>query len=205
MAPWASRILSPNSRRDESGQNAAGPSMASPARTRHPSGRLTEADILDNAYGVPTLLPSTKASSSHTRSMSHPFPSLFTSKKSGSGKKSRDLGAESGDDAGVVSPALVRQTAQNPTAKQQVKVADKDLTTGKCITCDSMVRWPKELKVFRCTVCLTINDLKPVILEVRRGDGHRAPASMKPGNHHPGSPISQRSMLFYSFAQTDLH
>ncbi|PWW77571.1 HECT-domain-containing protein [Tuber magnatum] len=30
--------------------------------------------------------------------------------------------------------------------------------------CDCTVRWPSDLNVFRCTVCMTINDLKPVPL-----------------------------------------
>lgn len=30
------------------------------------------------------------------------------------------------------------------------------------MTCDSTVRWPQDLKTFRCTTCLTINDLEPV-------------------------------------------
>ncbi|CUS09549.1 unnamed protein product [Tuber aestivum] len=34
--------------------------------------------------------------------------------------------------------------------------------TGHCMCCDCTVRWPSDLNVFRCTVCMTINDLKPV-------------------------------------------
>lgn len=29
------------------------------------------------------------------------------------------------------------------------------------MTCDSKVKWPKGLKVFRCVACLTVNDLEP--------------------------------------------
>ncbi|PKY04369.1 ubiquitin-protein ligase [Aspergillus campestris IBT 28561] len=36
----------------------------------------------------------------------------------------------------------------------------EDLTSGRCMTCNSTVRWPKHLKVFRCTECLTVNDLE---------------------------------------------
>ncbi|KAK8024746.1 ubiquitin protein ligase [Apiospora arundinis] len=43
-----------------------------------------------------------------------------------------------------------------------------DFRTGNCMTCGGLVRWPKELDVFRCTICLTINDLKP--LEHSNGD-----------------------------------
>jgi E3 ubiquitin-protein ligase HECTD2 len=191
MAPWTSRILSPNSRRDEIPQAAAG----SPVRNR-PSARLTEDAILDNAYGIPTL-PSPSSSSSHRRSKSHPFPSLFAGKKN-TGAKNKDAVGET-EEEGELSPDLARRTAQNPTAKQ-AKITDKDLMTGKCMACDSMVRWPKELKVFRCTVCLTINDLKPVILEVRRTDGHRAPVSVKAGTY-PESPGPQRSMFAGSLFQ----
>lgn len=46
----------------------------------------------------------------------------------------------------------------------------RDFTTGRCMTCGSLVRWPKELQMFRCTICLTINDVSPVDRDVRRED-----------------------------------
>jgi len=190
MPPWSSRLLSPSSR-NEPGPNAVVTNQTSPARVRS---RITESDILENAYGIPSLPPpphiqfgasgSSRATRtpSHGRSMSHPFPSLFSGKKKRHGEAP---GFESTDDDSA-SPVGSRNAAQNPTTKQ--KIPDKDLMTGKCMTCDSMVRWPKELKVFRCTVCLTINDLKPIILEARRGDGHRTPvvkAGINPGSIPP--------------------
>lgn len=48
--------------------------------------------------------------------------------------------------------------------KSPTQCAEKDLVTGKCMTCDTNVRWPKHLNVFRCTVCLMINDLKPAVV-----------------------------------------
>lgn len=122
--------------------------------------------------------------------MSHPFPSLFSAKK----KKHGEIpaaGFESTDDD-ATSPQARRNVAQHPAGKQ--KVQDKDLMTGKCMTCDSTVRWPKELKVFRCTVCLTINDLKPIMLEARCGDGHRAPVAAKAGMHS-GQHIPSKGMF----------
>ncbi|TVY49594.1 putative E3 ubiquitin-protein ligase, partial [Lachnellula occidentalis] len=167
----------------------------SPARNRAAS-RVTESDIIDNAFGIPTLPPPQGARNrsptkpaqrnSHGRSISHPFPSIFPGKKKHTGEGGGAAGFESTDEESV-SPQMVRDTANTSANKQ--KVPDKDLTTGKCKTCDSMVRWPKELKVFRCTVCSMINDLKPVALEARRGDGHRAPVAVK-SSTHPG--ISQR-------------
>lgn len=42
------------------------------------------------------------------------------------------------------------------------KAGKPEPVTGKCMTCDATVRWPQGLKVFRCTTCLTINDLEPL-------------------------------------------
>lgn len=177
MPPWPSRLLSPNTRHEEV-QNSTPSKSDSPARPRP---RVTEADIIDNAYGIPTLQGSPQVNRNasgtikpigtpnHTRSMSHPFPALFSGKKKRPGESAGAFGLESDDDF----------AAQKSAGKQ--KVQDKDLKTGKCMTCDSMVRWPKELSCFRCSVCFTINDLKPVTLEARPGDGHREPVAHRSG------------------------
>jgi E3 ubiquitin-protein ligase HECTD2 len=180
MAPWSNKLLS-SSFDNDSGPFT--PSGASPAQPRGGIARPTEADILENAYGIPTLPGPSQTPKMHGRSLSHPFPSIFSGRKKKQGDTVGIGGCESTDEE-KVPPVLARHTALNSTAKH-AKVADKDLTTGKCMTCDSMVRWPKELKVFRCTVCLTINDLKPVILEARRGDGQRTPVVAKAGTY-PG-------------------
>jgi E3 ubiquitin-protein ligase HECTD2 len=192
MAPWSSnRLPSPSTQNDT---NLAAPSNVSTARASRAPSRITEEDILDNALLIPTLTATsneaqrkTSGGSSrpartpnHGRSKSHPFPSLFSSKKKRQGE---GAGMDSTDDDSGSSPVLPPK--QNASAKQG-KIPEKDLTTGRCMTCDSMVRWPKDLKVFRCTVCLTINDLKPILLEARRGDGHRAPVVIQPGTSPPG-------------------
>ncbi|TVY94218.1 putative E3 ubiquitin-protein ligase [Lachnellula willkommii] len=191
MPTWTNRLLQSN--RNEPVSVADGGNI--PARNRVPS-RVTESDIIDSAFGIPTLPPSQGARNgtstkpaqrnSHGRSMSHPFPSIFPGKKKHTGEGGGAVSFESTDEESV-SPQMVRNTANTSANKQ--KVPDKALTTGKCKTCDSMVRWPKELKVFRCTVCLMINDLKPVALEARRGDGLRAPVPVQSGTHPE---ISQR-------------
>ena len=181
--------------------------MGSPANARS---RLTESDILEHAYGIPSLplhaqtqhgatasakdnKPSSRAGSSqggggggHGRSMSHPFPSLF------SGKKKRSEETTGTAAAAVGGGAFDSTDDESSSSPLKQKVADKDLKTGKCMTCDSMVRWPKELKVFRCTVCLTINDLKAVVLEVR--DGHRIPVKSNTGGGGGGGFFGQSSV-----------
>ena len=127
--------------------------------------------------------------------MSHPFPGLFTGRRRNGNDHNHEYdhntGLETGDEDGstsasgsgslplqkkgkALSRGLGLGSSESSQGKNHSKVGDsKDLVTGKCMTCDSMVRWPRELLVFRCTVCLTINDLRPVALEVRRGDGTR--------------------------------
>ena len=41
-------------------------------------------------------------------------------------------------------------------------VAGEEFVTGRCMTCASLMRWPREHTVFRCTICMTVNDLVPV-------------------------------------------
>jgi E3 ubiquitin-protein ligase HECTD2 len=184
MAPWSSnRLLSSSTRNDS---HPAAPSSPPVAQPSYAPSRITEADILDSALSIPTLnaVPNEAQRNtggnparptrtvSHGRSISHPFPSLFSSKKK---RQDESGGLESTDDDSGSSPIRSQHSGR------QSKSPDKDLTTGKCMTCDSMVRWPKNLQVFRCTVCLTINDLKPIRLEARNVDGHRAPVNIRSG------------------------
>jgi E3 ubiquitin-protein ligase HECTD2 len=165
MAPWTSRSHLARSRDEfrhvEPSRDAA---LLSPGRLQGPP-RITEADILQHAYGIPSLRePNSQASnqgssrrrstSRHGRSMSHPFPSIFQS------KKKRQVDNSALDSADTGHSRLIPQSPSKITTSKFLRVPDKDLVTGKCMTCDSVVRWPKELTVFRCTVCLTINDLK---------------------------------------------
>jgi E3 ubiquitin-protein ligase HECTD2 len=98
----------------------------------------------------------------HTRSFSHPFPSFFGggSKKSEKRNLKNKLSVEfTGHDEenGNGRPS---QPSGTPSRNSSVKNGSEPMT-GKCMTCDSTVRWPRDLKVFRCTVCLTVNDLEP--------------------------------------------
>src|SRR3954454_20133578 len=110
MAPWSTRAH-PSNQPDSS---STASNTASPARPRVPP-RITEADILENAYGIPTLAPSTSSSRpsrrNHGRSLSHPFPSLFNGKKKH--QEENTNGFESTDED-AVSPAQARQITQNP-------------------------------------------------------------------------------------------
>ncbi|CAJ2510996.1 Uu.00g066210.m01.CDS01 [Anthostomella pinea] len=101
-----------------------------------------------------------KRPNQHSRSMSHPFPSLFSSKKKKHPVPDNQPGNhDPTDDRGYNSKPLPNppQTANSRRGPQ----TPADFATGNCMTCAGLIRWPKELQVFRCTICLTINDLKP--------------------------------------------
>ena len=119
------------------------------------------------SYEIPTLRrkpPATDGAASilHSRSFSHPFPSLFGGKKAD--KKPTLRGEENifdtTDDDASIHDGRSNGAVQSPSRKVSQK-GSKEPVTGKCMTCDSTVRWPQGLKVFRCTICLTINDLEP--------------------------------------------
>ncbi|MCJ1274765.1 putative E3 ubiquitin-protein ligase [Puttea exsequens] len=121
-------------------------------------------------HGVPVLVPQERIAPSlltlrprHERAYSHPFPSMFSSGRRGT----RHVKADAHDDTsdyfdGVLvdsTPPALKDVmiATNGTTPQD---AEKDLRKGRCKTCDSLVRWPAHLNVFRCTMCQMINDLE---------------------------------------------
>ncbi|OLN91944.1 putative E3 ubiquitin-protein ligase mug30 [Colletotrichum chlorophyti] len=89
----------------------------------------------------------------HSRSMSHPFPSLFSSKK-----KRSDVAHDTDSDDDV---SVMTKSQGNTHKRGGPNGGSRDFATGNCMTCGSLVRWPRELTVFKCTVCVTINDIPP--------------------------------------------
>lgn len=53
---------------------------------------------------------------------------------------------------------MVKPAGNNTRAKS----SSKDFVTGHCMTCDRLVKWPRGLSTFRCNICATVNDLKPL-------------------------------------------
>ncbi|KAL7902557.1 hypothetical protein HDV63DRAFT_22233 [Trichoderma sp. SZMC 28014] len=96
--------------------------------------------------------------SNHSRSMSNPFPSLFGSRKrqGSTSKPSVDVGKASTGSA---------SNKQANTHRRGSPARSRDFATGNCMTCASLVKWPRDLKVFKCTICMTINDLVPLSVD----------------------------------------
>lgn len=132
--------------------------------------------------------PSRRRRSFPVRSLSNQFPSLF------SGRKKKDRRSDStaelfsnsdfpGDDFYL--PQQVEPTGVDGDRSQ----ADmKEFASGNCMTCGSTMRWPKELDVFKCSICVTINDLVPLGTQKskeRRPRGQSDDAPKTPSNSCP--------------------
>ncbi|KAG5927901.1 hypothetical protein E4U42_001608 [Claviceps africana] len=95
--------------------------------------------------------------SRHARSISNPFPSFLHGpfhKKAAPSRPDANGSKGGHPDAGTMAgPSLAdSKHKRHPTGS-------KDFATGNCMACGSLMRWPRELKVFKCTICATINDL----------------------------------------------
>ncbi|TWU78673.1 putative E3 ubiquitin-protein ligase [Metarhizium rileyi] len=93
--------------------------------------------------------------SRHARSLSNPFPSFLSTPKNRPGSTSRPrAGTDRGDgDSAMAGPSVTHRHKRGGPS------SSKDFATGNCMTCASLMRWPRDLKVFKCTICTTINDL----------------------------------------------
>lgn len=105
----------------------------------------------------------------HTRSISHPFNGVLSGR--GVGKKhnrsiSKDLLMDSDDDDGdpyefsFTPMPLASSPKKQSMPRPQPADSAEDFATGRCLTCSTMMRWPKNLSTFRCTECLMVNDLE---------------------------------------------
>ncbi|KAF2091978.1 HECT-domain-containing protein [Saccharata proteae CBS 121410] len=96
----------------------------------------------------------------HNRSASHPFPNIFGSKKKSAPNLNGDF--SSTDEDKYLAYAAAGDMGPFMGGSSGGKKDTRDLEQSNCMTCDSKVKWPKGLKTFRCTACLTVNDLVPV-------------------------------------------
>ena len=185
MLPFATKTDDGQGRRDRWPSWSSQPALGSPAPnsptsrpisrgSRQPPLQAQQISTFQDPllHGVP-VLPSrdTFAPSRpvprprHERSHSHPFPSMFSSaRKLVREVKENNRDEKKGDEwySSMLPLGLATRAHMASTDDVQSVNAKKDLMTGNCSTCGSTVRWPRPLEVFRCTICLMINDLKPI-------------------------------------------
>lgn len=94
-------------------------------------------------------------SRSHTRSFSHFF----------GGSRKKVLGVDSDTDSSDDDGFGISSNGSSSASKGKRALSARDdepsFEMGLCMTCNSKVRWPKGLKLYRCTVCHCVNDLEP--------------------------------------------
>ncbi|KAI1147612.1 HECT-domain-containing protein [Nemania diffusa] len=113
----------------------------------------------DSSSSEDDIISKPKPVGKHARSMSHPFPSLFSKKKKNA---TADNELSHDDDVdGHDFSAKIYSSSSQAANMSRVAPGPAEFATGNCMTCAGLVRWPKDLHVFRCTKCLTINDIKP--------------------------------------------
>ncbi|KAK2066425.1 hypothetical protein P8C59_000249 [Phyllachora maydis] len=50
--------------------------------------------------------------------------------------------------------------------------------TGNCMTCNALVRWPRDLAVYKCSICATINHVQPLGADRKQGPVPAPPISL---------------------------
>jgi E3 ubiquitin-protein ligase HECTD2 len=107
----------------------------------------------------------------HTRSASHPFPALFGNRR---GRQGSVNVAREDPDLSDNDTTMRRQSVQ--THSRASTAGGRDFETGNCMTCGSLMRWPRDLKLFKCTICVTVNDLTAV---EAAGDAGKLPVDIR--------------------------
>lgn len=140
--------------------------------------------------------PASPYAPGHSRSLSHPFTAPF----SALGRKHKttpkyDIWDSDDDDDEVTYPVAPPSTS--PRKGLPHGASGDNLVTGKCATCNSTVRWPRHLNVYRCTACLMVNDLE--LKDTKdSGDGHitkPAEGSLRPEFALPRKGTTPRGSL----------
>ncbi|GAP92360.1 putative HECT-domain-containing protein [Rosellinia necatrix] len=141
--------------------------------------------------------PKPKPLGKHSRSMSHPFPSLFSnSKKKKNAAADIEFDYDDVDDHGH--GTKIYSSSSQAAATSRVAPGPADFATGNCMTCAGLVRWPKDLQVFRCTKCLTINDITPYTSPPRstiRAVPHPAARAQSAGTTPLGMPTNMPNLI----------
>lgn len=212
VTTWSLRLVPTESPDDDArvDMNASRPLSTKGQETS----QLPERGLLRRAYEAPALYtPDQRPVAIHDRNglhprgrgrtMSHSSPSTTHGRKNGH-RNHTAMGYDPGDSnnramfSALTPQSLLKSGASRPAKAQQ----DRDLMTGKCMTCDSTVRWPKGLAVFRCSVCVTINDLTPISTIQDSGSDHRRHSTREPA---PSNSSPSRGRQAYSCCQDQIH
>ncbi|KXJ97368.1 hypothetical protein Micbo1qcDRAFT_156214 [Microdochium bolleyi] len=113
----------------------------------------------------------------HSRSMSNPFPSFFSARRrrndaqtpAAPSPREKPEDTDAGHQHVHPRPSVVQQPPHR--RRPDPALGPNDFITGRCMTCASLVKWPKSREVFRCTICMTVNGVEPLSTRKESGDG----------------------------------
>ena len=158
MPSWPSRLLLGTSAPSSTSSVQRSPDIESPPPKHGPSKttpRRVSASTSSSSRNRPAI---------HGRSLSHPFTSRLhgdrqINRRTEGRNEFNALDTVEDEDPGIPSGFSRDHVFTGQMGSLQHN--EKNLVTGKCATCGSFVRWPKDVDVFRCTICLMVNDLTP--------------------------------------------
>ena len=164
MPPWPARLLGSPPRNHLEDL----PNRSTPAYGGRKNEFTSRNDLREDALAFASPALSTNSSSprtsQHGRAHSHPFSPDGTHRGTSNTKGNQINSArlEVLDEHSFSDPWSNVIDGHQPTVPRgSPQQGDIDLARGKCATCDASMRWPRRLDVFRCSVCLMVNDLKP--------------------------------------------
>ena len=182
MPSWPSRLLLGASA--PSHDSPAPPSLECPPH-KHGQQKMTSRREAPISASTPTSSSSSRNRPViHSRSLSHPFTSSLSEDRRAhhrlKGRNGCDGVETTTDGSWGISSTLPK--AQISTSQSgPLQHAEKELVTGKCATCGSLVRWPKDADVFRCTICLMVSDLSPASKATLAADAPEITADLSRG------------------------
>ena len=164
MPSWSSRLLLGTSAPSNTSSAQRSPGLESPLRKHSQPKQTSRPKAPISASAELSSSPIHSRPIIHGRSLSHPFTSsLHDDRRINNTVQGRDEfdGLDTTGDGNSSIPPGVSRDHVFPGQTGSLQHAGKELVTGKCATCGSLVRWPKDVDVFRCTICLMVNDLSP--------------------------------------------
>lgn len=177
MPSWPTRLIAGSSTAHRHGSAPAADKAETRGQRQGPRSDLTEISSHGappaNAHRSSPDSPAAKTSSSyrprsaHARSLSNPFPTLFGAGKrpdKGTGASKNVVDVETTDDESEWDAVGVEIGARRTGSAREAgrpSDVDRNTKTGRCMTCDSAVRWSLSATSIKCTVCSTINDFTP--------------------------------------------
>ena len=168
FVPSPSQVTqTPPRNRDHGNDDTKSSSLGSLLRSvRHEEGvALHNVPVLDSETSQD--LNPVHRPSGHGRSLSHPFISVSGSasemKREFYNSNKRQGEHTAARHARDIPPAAHVSGPAWPVANDRRRSnGGLEGIVGRCTTCGTKLRWPPNILVFRCTVCLMINDIQPV-------------------------------------------